>query len=121
MFTMPAVLRPEKVTPGGIDPPIVHDAGAPRAPCTVNSTWVIAVPAVALSGLLSELVLSVVAPAIECIAPREAATAAAERRTSPSGEEAANCSAVAATRTTGVRCKSAISSAPGRLSQPRRA
>src|SRR5262249_22998543 len=105
---------PDTVRPGGKfvmrnEPALVS------APCTVKPSEEIAVPTVPLTDEL--LTTKCVAPASECTAPSAAADTTAERSTCPSGELATSSSATAATRTTGVRCKNAMSSAPGTLSQ----
>lgn len=111
--------------PGGTDPVTVHDPTF-IVLVIVKPIVVIVTPTVALKAGngpvgfgVSELA-RIVAPAIESMAPREAATAAADLRSVPMGDAATNSSATAATRRTGVRCRSATSVAVDMLIQPKR-
>jgi hypothetical protein len=69
------------------------------------------VPAVAISG---------VAPAIELIAPSDAAAVATDLRIAEIGDEITISSIAATTRTTGVRWSIAINTAVGRLNHASR-
>jgi hypothetical protein len=111
--------------PGGIDPVTIHEPTF-AVLVIVKPMGVIATPTVASkSGSepvgfgVSELA-RIVAPATESMAPRDAATAAADFRSAPTGNAATSSSATAATRGTGVRCRSATSVAVDRLIQPKR-
>ena len=104
----------ETVRPGGIDPPIFHDAML-MVFVTVKATRLIGEPTVALTGLAAEG-CNVVAPANECNAPSEAAAATVERRRLPTGDAATNSSIAWMTRAAGVRCNKTISAAAGNLS-----
>jgi hypothetical protein len=64
------------------------------------------------------VVARIVAPAIESMAPSDAATAAADFRRLPIGEDAKYSSATAATRRTGVRCSRVTSVAVDRFIHP---
>ena len=91
-----------------------------------KASGVICWPTVALKvgrsplGFMVTLEDSVVAPAIELTAPRAATAAAADFRSVPTGEETTNSSAAAARRTTGERCRSAISVTVDRLIHAKR-
>ena len=126
VLSVPAVVRlaPELLrnrSPAGIVPEIPHDNGwasVPIVPIAMGPSWAPTLPLTPVAA--PDDTESVVAPASECSAPRDAAVATAARSTAPTGEARVISPAVDATRRTGVRCKSAIRNAPGRWSQCRR-
>jgi hypothetical protein len=119
LIAPPVPVSPDTESPGGMVPDTRNDAGGVCAPVTVRATGVIAVPAVARSGLATDA-LSCVAPASECSAPSDATAVRTLRSTCPTGEPTKADSAAVATRSTGVRCNTATRIAAGRLSHARR-
>src|SRR5206468_3832595 len=86
--------------PGGSAPPMRQDAMLIVFE-TVKPIGVISLPACTVTGPFWDATRTV-APARECIAPRPATAASAERTNVPIGEAATNSPAAVATRTAGV-------------------
>src|SRR5262245_4330721 len=111
----PLLLALGMVRPGGSAPLIRYEPAGIAAPVPVNATGVMAVPTVPVTLLL--LTTNCVAPASECIAPREAAAAAADLSNDTMREGAIASPATAVRRRAGVRCKRSSNQAAEKFSQ----